>query len=68
VMMYAPLRTVITADGDTEARFSIDQPSRIFDSFGSPEIAAVGTHLDREIAGLLEHLAVPVPACLRDGG
>lgn len=61
VMLYAPLRTAIHQDQHGVTRFSIDQPSTRFDSFGSPDIAAVGLELDRKVANLLRILDVPVP-------
>jgi hypothetical protein len=64
VMMYAPLRTVITSDRDAGTNFSIDQPSSLFSSFGDDDIAAVGVELDRKVAGLLAHLDAPVPPAL----
>jgi uncharacterized protein (DUF302 family) len=64
VMLYAPLRTVIWADGDGRAWFSADQPSSHFDSFGISEVSAVGVELDRKLADLLEALDVEVPMAL----
>jgi uncharacterized protein (DUF302 family) len=61
VMLYAPLRAAIHQDQHGVTRFSIDQPSTRFGSFGSPDIAAVGLELDRKVAGLLRILDVPVP-------
>jgi hypothetical protein len=61
VMLYAPLRTVITQVAGGPVRFSIDQPSRQFASFGDPGIAAVGRELDHKLAHLLEVLGWPVP-------
>jgi uncharacterized protein (DUF302 family) len=66
VMLHAPLRTVIWEGPGGTARFSIDQPSVLFGSFGSPEIAAVGVELDRKVAALLDHLGVEVPPQLLD--
>ncbi|WP_062437241.1 DUF302 domain-containing protein [Herbidospora daliensis] len=61
ILLYAPLRTTIYQDATGATRFSIDQPSAQFASFGDPEIAAVGVELDRKVAALLDHLDVPVP-------
>ncbi|TDW84307.1 uncharacterized protein (DUF302 family) [Kribbella pratensis] len=61
VMLYAPLRTAIHQDQHGVTRFSIDQPSTRFDSFGLPDIASVGLELDRKVANLLRILDVPVP-------
>lgn len=62
VMLYAPLRTAIYVDGDDRTWFTIDQPSTRFDSFDDPRIAQVGRELDAELADLLDHLGLPVPA------
>lgn len=65
-MLYAPLRTALCAGADGRTRFVVDQPSTVFSSFGVPEITAVGIELDRKLVGLLEALAAPVPAGLRE--
>jgi hypothetical protein len=66
-MLYAPLRTLIwQAAGDT-ARFVVDQPSALFASFASPQIAAVGVELDHKLAALLAHLGVAAPDVLLAG-
>jgi uncharacterized protein (DUF302 family) len=64
VMLYAPLRAAIYADVDGRVRFSIDQPSTVFDSFGTPEITEVGYELDKKIAALLTTLDASVPDVL----
>ncbi|WP_444947197.1 hypothetical protein [Micromonospora ureilytica] len=66
VMLYAPLRTLISDGPDGGARFVIEQPSHAFGSFGVDAIHEVGLELDREVAALLTHLEVPVPAGLSD--
>jgi hypothetical protein len=38
----------------------------VFSSFGVPEMTEVGIELDRKLVGLLEALAAPVPAGLRE--
>jgi len=68
VMLYAPLRTAIHRDAQGRTRFSIDQPSTRFASFGNREIAQVGLELDGKLAALLRHLKAPVPATLETGG
>ncbi|WP_433217215.1 DUF302 domain-containing protein [Dactylosporangium sp. CS-047395] len=68
VMLYAPLRTVITQMNGLTVRFAIDQPSAQFAQFGVPEIDAVGAELDRKLAALLTGLGWPVPAELAAGG
>lgn len=67
VMLYAPLRTVIHEDLQGTTWFSVDQPGAAFASFGDPRVTAVGAELDRKLAGLLEHLDVPVPGRLLRG-
>jgi hypothetical protein len=64
VMLYAPLRTVIWADGEGRAWFSVDQPSALFGSFHIPGVSAVGVELDRKLAALLEALGAEVPIAL----
>ena len=64
VMIHAPLRTLIWEGPDGAARFTVDQPSSDFGSYGNPDIAAVGVELDRKLAALLEHLGVEVPEAL----
>jgi uncharacterized protein (DUF302 family) len=68
VMLHAPLRTVICEDADGGARFVVDQPSLQFGSFGKPEIAAVGRHLDELLGGIIGLLGAEVPAELEGGG
>ncbi|MGC5288561.1 hypothetical protein [Micromonospora sp. DT231] len=65
-MLYAPLRTLISDRPDGGARFVIEQPSRAFGSLGVDAIHEVGRELDSEVAALLTHLKVPVPAGLSD--
>jgi uncharacterized protein DUF302 len=64
VMLYAPLRAMIHRNRQGVTRFSLDQPSTRFGSFGVGEIAAVGLELDHKVADLLEFLDVPVPSAL----
>ncbi|MFI6243478.1 hypothetical protein ACIBEF_26775 [Micromonospora sp. NPDC050795] len=66
VMLYAPLRTLISDRSDGGARFVIEQPSHAFGSLGVDAIHEVGLELDREVAALLAYLEVPVPAGLSD--
>ncbi|MEU5675461.1 hypothetical protein ABZ749_35335 [Micromonospora sp. NPDC047753] len=66
VMLYAPLRTLISDRPDGGARFVIEQPSHAFGSSGVDAIHEVGRELDREVAALLAYLEVPVPAGLSD--
>lgn len=63
-MLYAPLRVLIRQDDTGAAVFVIDQPSTLFDSFGRPEIAAVGRELDEKVAGVLTALGAQPPAVL----
>ena len=53
VMLHAPLRTVLYVDPDGDTKLTVDQPSLLFDSYGKPEIAAVGCELDGLLAGLI---------------
>ncbi|MFF0152778.1 hypothetical protein [Micromonospora sp. NPDC005203] len=66
VMLYAPLRTLISDRPDGGARFVIEQPSRAFGSLGVAAVHEVGRDLDSAVAALLTHLKVPVPAGLSD--
>jgi hypothetical protein len=63
-MLYAPLRTLIWEDERGRARFTVDQPSTQFGSFGITAVSAVGVELDRKLAALLEALRVEVPMAL----
>ena len=64
-MLYAPLHTVIWEDRGGQAWFAVDEPSTQFQSFGIPQVTAVGVDLDRKLAALLEALDVAVPPALR---
>ncbi|MEU8422656.1 hypothetical protein AB0C15_17450 [Micromonospora sp. NPDC048835] len=66
MMLYAPLRTAICDRPDGGVRFIIEQPGHAFGSFGVDAIHEVGRELDTEVAALLAHLQVPVPAGLSD--
>ncbi|WP_433533844.1 hypothetical protein ACQPZK_16730 [Micromonospora sp. CA-249363] len=63
-VLYAPLRTMIGDVPGGGVRFVIEQPSHAFGSFGVDAIHEVGLELDREVAALLAHLELPVPAPL----
>lgn len=63
-MLYAPLHTVIWEDENSDAWFSVDQPSTQFSSLGIPAIDEVGIELDRKLATLLEVLDLEAPAVL----
>ncbi len=65
VMLHAPLRTVIYTDPSGATNLTVDQPSLLFASYGSPDIAAVGEHLDALLAQLIELLGAEVPASLK---
>ncbi|MEV4511918.1 DUF302 domain-containing protein [Dactylosporangium sp. NPDC049525] len=64
VMLYAPLRTVISQVPGGPVLFSTDQPSLHFASLGQPDITAVGVELDHKLAALLDALRLPVPPSL----
>jgi hypothetical protein len=61
-MLYAPLRTSIYEDAENRVRFSIDQPSTRFSSFGDSAIAEVGLELDQKLGQLLATLDLVAPA------
>lgn len=67
VMLYAPLRTAIYDDAQSQTWFSVDQPSTCFASFGVPAITEVGAELDHKLAALLGFLGAPVPDALTSG-
>jgi hypothetical protein len=66
ILLYAPLRTAIVEDAGGVTRFTVDQPSTRFGSFGIPQITEVGIELDRKLATLLAFLDAPVPAALTE--
>src|ERR1700752_3075052 len=53
VMLHAPLRTLLYADADGDTKFAVDQPSLLFNSYGNPDVAAVGLELDALLAQLI---------------
>ena len=61
VMLHAPLRTVVYVDPDGDTKLAVDQPSLLFDSYGKPEIAAVGRELDGLLAELITSLGGAMP-------
>ena len=67
-VLHAPLPSLIYADPDGDTKFTIDQPSLLFDSYGSTEIAEVGRELDARLAQLITLLGGDVPAQLRVSG
>ncbi|KQC40001.1 hypothetical protein [Frankia sp. ACN1ag] len=67
VLLHAPLRTTIHTDPRGVTRFSVDQPSTHFRSYGNRAITVVGIELDLKLATLLEHLDIPVPDALTTG-
>ena len=60
IMNYAPLRVEITEHPTGIVRFTVDQPSTLFASFGNAAITAVGLELDVKLATLLHHLGTKV--------
>jgi hypothetical protein len=61
VMLHAPLRTLLYADGDGDTKFAVDQPSLLFDSFDNPHVADVGHELDALLAHLITLLGGELP-------
>jgi hypothetical protein len=61
-ILHAPPRVIIYADQVGDTYLAVDQPSRLFASYGNPDISKVGTYLDQLLAGLLTALDAPVPA------
>jgi hypothetical protein len=60
-MLHAPLRTLLYANPDGNTKLAVDQPSLLFASYDSPDIATVGEELDALLAGLIELLDGTVP-------
>ena len=67
VMLHAPLRNLLYADGDGETRLAVDQPSLLFASYDNPDVAVVGKELDALLVGLIELLGGEVPDQLHNG-
>jgi hypothetical protein len=63
-MLHAPLRTVLYVDPNGDTKLAVDQPSLLFDSYGKPEIAAVGRELDELLARLITLLGGELPTQL----
>ncbi|MBD5653608.1 MAG: DUF302 domain-containing protein [Candidatus Eremiobacteraeota bacterium] len=60
-MLYVPLRIVVFQEQGGLTTFVIEKPSDILGSLLSPQIDAVGIELDRKLAELFRHIALPVP-------
>jgi hypothetical protein len=60
-VLHAPLPAVIYADPEGDTKFAVDQPSLLFDSYGSSPIAEVGRELDARLAQLITVLGGEVP-------
>ncbi len=58
ILLYAPLRVVIFEDKQGNTHLAVDQPSTRFDTFGNPDIAAVGRMLDERLADLVAVLGL----------
>ncbi len=56
VMLHAPLRVVLFASTAGNTVMVLDQPSRLFASYGDPAISQVGEHLDELVADLVAEL------------
>ncbi|SNQ48241.1 conserved hypothetical protein [Frankia canadensis] len=67
VLLHAPLRVTIHTDRQGATRFSVDQPSTHFRSYGIRAVTIVGIELDLKLATLLERLGFPVPDALTSG-
>jgi len=65
VMLHAPLRTVIYADPDGDTKLAVDQPSLLFHSYESPDVAKVGCRLDYLISLLIINMGGDLPSELR---
>ncbi|MDH6244075.1 DUF302 domain-containing protein [Mycobacterium sp. OTB74] len=61
IMLHAPLRSLLYTDDRGIATFAVDQPSLLFASYQSPDIAAVGHELDDLLAELIKLLGGAVP-------
>ena len=57
-LLYAPLRVLMYEDGEGNAVFSMDQPSKAFGSLGIDEVSEVGKSLDRKVVALLGVIGV----------
>jgi hypothetical protein len=58
ILLYAPLRILVSGDADGDAVVSIDRPSTVFASLGVQEIDDVGSFLDHKIATVLQGIGV----------
>lgn len=63
--LYAPLRTLIYVGSDDRTYFATEQPSTLFAGFSDPDLADLGTRLDRQLADLLEALGIEAIRGLR---
>jgi uncharacterized protein (DUF302 family) len=66
--LYVPLRVAIVEGPNGQAVLSFDHPSDLFAVFAEPELDSVGMGFSQLWARLLEHLDLPVPEGLLDGG
>jgi hypothetical protein len=68
-VLYAPMPALIYADPDGDTKFAVDQPSLLFNSYGSPQIIEVGHELDARLAQLIVlSEARYLPNCDPQGG
>ncbi|WP_420109563.1 DUF302 domain-containing protein [Mycolicibacter arupensis] len=56
VMLHAPLRVLLFESAGGSAVMVMDQPSRLFASYGNPAIDQVGEYLDQLVADLVGEL------------
>lgn len=52
--LYAPIRVLLSEDGDGAVSFEYDRPVSTFGQFKSPEIDAVAVQLDKDLRAALE--------------
>jgi uncharacterized protein (DUF302 family) len=62
--VYIPLRVVIYAAEDGEARLTIDHPADLFAAYADPALDRVAEKFAATFAAILRQLDVPVPTAL----
>jgi hypothetical protein len=66
--LYVPLRVAIVEGSNGHAVLSFDHPADLFAVFADAELDSVGIGFSQLWAQLLEHLDLPIPEGLLDGG